>query len=407
MKAPFYYQLKVNFLAYNNQDDIKQYNVKKDFTNQNPILARREVFKEFEEYRSWLKLNNRIKNIEDGGEIIIQPKYITEKLREAAKTLTNEKEAENLTIEQLLPYWEIVDDRIIKFREVIEVKIILSDEALEIIGAGIDHSYLAENYDETAIKKMNKDSIEREREQVVHLVSTYVYDPDDQLCGGLSTEFKLFKHYNYDTQNTAIKVEYYGTDYYEAGDDPKAGNYEILETPRKWISEKPEEIDLTENILTINYFIELGECKIVEFKECLFQDKRTKYRTAKTIAAFLNTLGGLIFIGLDNDGIPRGLEVDFANLTGNKKDKFLLKYDDFIWQFFPPHVEEYISTGFTTYKGVNIFIIKVNKCTQPVFLEKTSGGIIQKEFFVRRRVSSVQIRDIEKLINWVFHHWVK
>ena len=71
----------------------------------------------------------------------------------------------------------------------------------------------------------------------------------------------------------------------------------------------------------------LGESKNREFKSTLRwnirakqQDDAMTHSCLKTIAAFLNTYGGILFIGVDDDGCPLGLELDkFPN-----DDKFQL-----------------------------------------------------------------------------------
>src|SRR5699024_10427977 len=85
-------------------------------------------------------------------------------------------------------------------------------------------------------------------------------------------------------------------------------------------------------------FFKKGENNFVEFKSTLVYDLRQKkpmkyieHNIAKAIAAFLNSEGGQLFVGVDDDGNVLGLEQDFS-LSGEKgeKDGFLLKFDNII-----------------------------------------------------------------------------
>jgi len=75
--------------------------------------------------------------------------------------------------------------------------------------------------------------------------------------------------------------------------------------------------------------IDKGENDLIEFKSSLRwdyrQDKVNKALETvivKTISAFLNTEGGMLFIGIDDDGNTLGLENDYITLS--KKIKTVL-----------------------------------------------------------------------------------
>jgi hypothetical protein len=87
--------------------------------------------------------------------------------------------------------------------------------------------------------------------------------------------------------------------------------------------------------MLVEELIKKGECETIEFKSTLRwnikadkKDPEISYALIKTIAAFLNTRGGTLLVGVDDKGIPLGLERDgFDNsdkmrlfLTGLVKD---------------------------------------------------------------------------------------
>jgi ATP-dependent DNA helicase RecG len=66
--------------------------------------------------------------------------------------------------------------------------------------------------------------------------------------------------------------------------------------------------------MDIEKFLKSGETESIEFKESF--DKET----IETVAAFSNTRGGIIFIGVNNDGDARGASIGKETLKdwGNR-----------------------------------------------------------------------------------------
>jgi len=81
--------------------------------------------------------------------------------------------------------------------------------------------------------------------------------------------------------------------------------------------------------------IRIGESKTVEFKQTLSFDIKDKQKNCglehvvfKTIAAFLNTLGGDLLIGVDDNGTILGLNEEIKKFDKNSRDKFVLRFKD-------------------------------------------------------------------------------
>ena len=96
----------------------------------------------------------------------------------------------------------------------------------------------------------------------------------------------------------------------------------------------------------IKSLIRTGECKTIEFKEsfalCMREGTKKKelqLEVIKTIAAFLNSDGGNLLIGVNNDGKITGLENEIDKFH-KSNDKFLLNFKDILKdkigaQFYP------------------------------------------------------------------------
>ncbi len=83
--------------------------------------------------------------------------------------------------------------------------------------------------------------------------------------------------------------------------------------------------------------LEKGESDRVEFKETARwnvrddkKDARMEQVVAKTVAAFLNSSGGTLLIGVDDDGRVHGLDRDFATLRTPDADRFELWLRDML-----------------------------------------------------------------------------
>lgn len=127
----------------------------------------------------------------------------------------------------------------------------------------------------------------------------------------------------------------------------------------------------------------------VEFKSTLMWDikrgeksKEIKKAIAKTMAAFMNSKGGTLLIGVDDDGNPIGLDYDFKFLD---RDKFLRSFGQIISNMIGPEYDQFLKESrFVQLDGKDMFYVKVDESSEPGFV--LHNGTI--EFFVRVRNTS-------------------
>ena len=116
-----------------------------------------------------------------------------------------------------------------------------------------------------------------------------------------------------------------------------------------------------------------GESDKVEFKSTLRTnlhsgkpDKRMENVCLKTIAAFLNSEGGLLFIGVDDEGEVLGLEADrFTN-----EDKFLLHLNTLIANHLGAEVAQYTRTTIREFGGHRCAMVECLRAPSPVFFKR-------------------------------------
>ncbi len=132
----------------------------------------------------------------------------------------------------------------------------------------------------------------------------------------------------------------------------------------------------------ISSIIEKGETSITEFKSTIRWDIKAKQNAKwmelawlKNIVAFLNTSGGLIFIGVDDDGNIVGLDNDeFQN-----DDKCLMHIKNLINEHIGIEFSKYINFAIREIRKNKILLIAVQASKDPAFLKAKNN----EEFYVR------------------------
>ena len=88
----------------------------------------------------------------------------------------------------------------------------------------------------------------------------------------------------------------------------------------------PHDIDPRAFAQSVRFMIESGESAVLEFKSTARCNRRTQkddrqmtWSVVKTIAAFMNTDGGTLLIGIDDAGRPVGIEEDYS--FTNRRDR--------------------------------------------------------------------------------------
>lgn len=154
--------------------------------------------------------------------------------------------------------------------------------------------------------------------------------------------------------------------------------------------------------------IEQGENNFVEFKSSIRWDYRQstvnrelEYVIAKTISAFMNTEGGKLIVGLDDDGNILGLDKDYDTLGEKKnKDGFLLKLDEIINSFLGKEYHEFVQATVESLNGKEICIIDISPSNTAVYLKRNG----EEEFYIRAFASS-QPMNIREATEYMKNHW--
>lgn len=185
-------------------------------------------------------------------------------------------------------------------------------------------------------------------------------------------------------------------------------NYErFLEARRKLLADHLngflEGITKTEEAatgVTLEDMIAEGESDELEFKASLRWDvrerminKKLEEGVIKTVAAFANSQGGTLLIGIDDDGQIEGLDHDYLSLGGADQDKFELHLRNLLNQHLgKAFVASKVEVNFLEVAGEEICQVDVQPATAPVVMKaKGKDGQSTEKLYVRSGNSSQEI----------------
>lgn len=194
----------------------------------------------------------------------------------------------------------------------------------------------------------------------------------------------------------------------------KVGRYpEFLEARRQLISLKFNEVmksliskPIKVKEKSINEIISLGESTNLEFKSTLQWDiirkernKSLRKSVLKTITAFLNSDGGTLVIGVEDNKTVCGLEADLK-LLENSEDKLLNLLNTIISDSIGAEYGALIKTRLEPIDGKVVCLMDVDRSLLPAYLTFEN----QKEFYIRMGNTSRSL-DPEETVKYISQNW--
>lgn len=163
--------------------------------------------------------------------------------------------------------------------------------------------------------------------------------------------------------------------------------------------------------MTCQQLIQQGEGKLIEFKRTLRIDLETnkpgnkpKHAVTKTLAAYLNSGGGALLIGVADNKEIIGLDVDFSSIKkGDNHDNFRKSFDDMISSKFGSDYHQLIDLSFHTIDEKDVCLIIIDtKSHKPVYIKDETNTI--QEFYVRRQASTTPLK-VDEAVNYIQSNW--
>jgi hypothetical protein len=184
---------------------------------------------------------------------------------------------------------------------------------------------------------------------------------------------------------------------------------ELLKNFEKVVKTLPKKTATIETLecVQISDLIKNGESDQVEFKSSLAWDykkkqlnKELKTIVAKTISSFMNSNGGVLLIGVGDDGTILGLENDFKLYKDH--DEFERTFTNLINTCLGKPNTAYIKLRFRKVEDKEIAAVYVQKSPHEVYV--TCDG---KEAFCIRSGNACQPLELSEANLYIKEHWQK
>lgn len=195
----------------------------------------------------------------------------------------------------------------------------------------------------------------------------------------------------------------------EYGSYAKKLESELLRICDKIVRTSPKEPQTFDELagLSVVDLIKSGETDILEFKSSMIWDYEKEQKNklmamivAKVISSFMNSNGGILVVGVDNDKNIIGLDKDLAQLESGSLDEFELYFTNAINKYLGKINRPYVSIKFESLNGEKVAIVYARKSPRPVYVKYKDST----EFYIRSGNSS-QPLDIKDATQYITDHW--
>jgi len=159
--------------------------------------------------------------------------------------------------------------------------------------------------------------------------------------------------------------------------------------------------------------IDTGENNIIEFKSTArwnlrenTKDKAIEHEIVKTVAAFLNTSGGTLLIGVDDAGTPLGLDSDYQTLKKKNPDGYMLFLNhDLLLTEIGKDSGALWHITFHQVSGLDLCRVVVQPSPKPIYVKlKDKGGKEEDCFYIRSNNSSVKL-GLKETVEYSKNRW--
>lgn len=238
----------------------------------------------------------------------------------------------------------------------------------------------------------------------------------------LSKELEFYRQYGYKEQGLAKVIDYCEEAAWEEGKrEEQPFTIEILETPFCWDGmdlpywwdpakqgergiRRPE---TDENELRA--YINEGENNRKAFLSALpYQENLPGsgdaylLSVAATLAAYMNSDGGEIFVGIEKDGSATGVEEDLLKLTGKFTCQTVYTTSPVqLQRFFFLCIDDYLGFGLLELDEKEILVLGAVAAISPVWVNGPQG----QAFYIRQGDCTIQLQDPEEIAAYCREKW--
>jgi len=160
--------------------------------------------------------------------------------------------------------------------------------------------------------------------------------------------------------------------------------------------------------LSLEDLIKRPESNRLEFKSSITYDiklsdysKEREDDIVKALSAFMNSEGGVLIIGVDDNHNILGLEKDLQNTPKHNEDGLTLRLTDIVSSHLGNLHHEYLKTSFREIDGKLVGRVDVSRSGSPAYLKDSKG---RTQFYIRVNNSSRPLGLVET-VEYIKQHW--
>ncbi|MDO9464075.1 MAG: putative DNA binding domain-containing protein [bacterium] len=161
---------------------------------------------------------------------------------------------------------------------------------------------------------------------------------------------------------------------------------------------------------SLDDYLKKQESDVLEFKATLRGDIRKvggnnslQKKFVKTIAAFLNSSGGVLLIGVKDNGEVYGIEKDIETLGESKnKDIFQQTLTNIINEKLDKAITRYIKIRFEKKDSKIVCIVKIKKSGEPCFYHEKKED--RHDFYIRIQNMTKRL-DTKEAHDYIVKYW--
>jgi len=153
-----------------------------------------------------------------------------------------------------------------------------------------------------------------------------------------------------------------------------------------------------------------GEHSRLELKQTFRWDIKQKITSKmlekavmKTVAAFLNTKGGHLIIGVTDSGSVHGLSEDFNTLVRKDRDGFENHFNQILKSMIGAEFRQYVEISFEKIEEKDICLIQVVPSPKPIYLRSNGDD---EDFFIRTGNTTSPLK-VSEVSSYIESHWKK
>lgn len=189
------------------------------------------------------------------------------------------------------------------------------------------------------------------------------------------------------------------------------------------------ELSTLDEVNRIKQLIKINETQRIEFKQSFFVNvddlglsyekndkeykkrcKEEQYKIAKNIATFLNTDGGTLLIGVNDDSRISGVEKEMQHIGEIKAEAYIKRLSQIVANFLGERNNKWLEYSSVEIEKKIIIVVDCKKAPKPVLLpSKDKNGVFHSEpteFMRRTGTSSVTLTGYE-LLEYINSHFNK